>query len=198
MTAKQDIKPDEINAEYFVPTDVETTGLTPWKGDLLLQINVRVVEPFTPYIEVAEPVEWVVKHDPAFAFNQANEYVQQMHENTGLWAQLAHGTPLEQVDEELRAYLEEHVAQHKGMIFGNSVRLDANFIDYYLPRTSEWLHYRLVDVSTLAIYARHEFDVPKFVKNGSHRPDEDIRESLAEAQFITDELARTAHLGRSL
>ena len=175
--------------EFYVPTDVETTGLHPWKGHLLLELAAYVIVPSYPYEVVAGPFEAVIQHDREKAFNQASPYVQDMHTATGLWDRLEDGEPIAQVDERFRAWLKESgVGFREGYILGNSARLDANFIDYYLPKSAEWLHYRIIDVTSLGTYSRLEFGVPVLEKVGAHQALQDIDETMAEISHITKEL----------
>lgn len=179
--------PDEI-PERWVPADVETTGLDP-RVDLLLEIQAYIVEPFAPY-EKVEPDGFhaIIQHDPETAFHQATPYVQEMHEKTGLWWKLRYGTPLAQVDAGLRAYLEEHLAPRQGFLVGNSVRLDQNFIEHHLPRSFEYLHYRAIDVTSIAMWARHEYGIGWMPKEAKHTAADDIEETLAELRWISERL----------
>ena len=42
-----------------------------------------------------------------------------------------------------------HVKKGKGVLAGNTVHMDRRFLDKYMPSFSGYLHYRLVDVSTV-------------------------------------------------
>lgn len=176
--------------EKYVATDVETTGLYPHGGDLLLEIAVYVTESVYPY-EVVEPEGFhaVIKHDRDRAWRRADDYVRQMHERTGLWDRLETGTPVGVVDRELLAYLQQHVDQRQGRVLGSSVRLDMAFIDKYLPETAAWLHYRIADVSAIAYWAHQEFGVPYYEKQRGHTARGDIEESLAELRHIRTAVA---------
>lgn len=177
-------------SEKYIATDVETTGLDPHSGDLLLEIAVYVVEPVYPYT-AADPDGFhaVIKHDRANAYEQADEYVRQMHERTGLWDRLETGIPEKEVDHQLLEYLQRHIGQREGRITGNSVRLDMAFIDTYLPATAAWLHYRIADISSIAYWAHQEFGVPYYNKRQVHAARDDIEESLAELRHVREGIA---------
>lgn len=177
---------------FYVATDVETTGLNPADGHLLLEIFVYIVEDTYPYRPV-EPKGFhrVIQHDPEVARRAANQYVQAMHEKTGLWNKLADGTPVEQVDEELLAYLQNFMKYREGRVLGNSIRLDMNFMEAYLPQSLAFLHYRSLDVSGLAWFAHQEFNVPYYEKDEdtAHSAQVDIEASLQELRHIREYLA---------
>ncbi|QDP45563.1 exonuclease [Microbacterium phage FuzzBuster] len=172
--------------ERWVPADCETTGLVA-RDHLLLEIQVFIVEPTAPY-EKVEPDGFhaIIQHDPEEAYHRADEYVREMHEKTGLWWKLRYGTPLAQVDADLRAYLEEHLARRQGFLVGNSVRLDQNFIEHHLPLSHDWLHYRAIDVTSIAMWARHEHGIGWMPKEAKHTATDDIEETLAELRWIAD------------
>lgn len=177
---------DEQKPELWVPTDVETTGLDPHR-DLLLEIQVYIVKPTAPY-ELVEPHGFhaVIQHDQDEARALANDYVQEMHEESGLWYKLAAGMPLAQVDDDLHAYLRNHLAPRQGFLVGNSVRLDQNFIELHLPRSFEYLHYRAIDVTSIAMWARHEHGIGWMSKEAKHTATADINETLNELRWISE------------
>jgi oligoribonuclease len=109
-----------------------------------------------------------------------------MHENTGLWARLATGTPREQVDAELLAFFKTCAPEPKqARLAGNSIRLDMNFLEAYAPGAYAHLHYRTVDVSALAyLFEKWGLVEGHYKKAGTHEALSDIRESLAEYRWL--------------
>ena len=78
--------------------------------------------------------------------------------------------------------------------------VDRGFLARYLPELDAYLHYRLIDVSTIKElarrwYPRSYFNAP--AKTGGHRALADIRESIAELRYYRDTLfvagARAVH-----
>jgi oligoribonuclease len=69
--------------------------------------------------------------------------------------------------------------------------VDRGFLARYLPELDEYMHYRLIDVSTIKElarrwYPRSYFNAP--AKTGGHRALADIRESIAELRYYRDTL----------
>ncbi len=69
------------------------------------------------------------------------------------------------------------------MIAGNSVHMDKLFLFHHMPRLNDYLHYRILDVTSVktVVNALH----PKlfFKKQNSHRAVDDIYESIGELKF---------------
>lgn len=172
--------------------DVETTGLNPWTGDRLLQVACIVTGPRLD--ELDEPREWVVRH--AAAEVEAMKatvapFVAAMHEATGLWDRLPGGTELAEVDGQLLDLLTTHSTRPRQVrLAGNSVKLDFDFVDRFLPRSAAWLHYRVVDVTGIAWAARSLGWVGEApAKRRTHNAVDDIRESLDELRWIDARIA---------
>lgn len=167
--------------------DVETTGLDASR-DHLLEVAALVTDVnLSPIDEVG--FHAVVLHDRAQVRAAANDFVRDMHERSGLWARV--GDPeiartIGAVERDLLAYVRRFAPRHRqARLAGNSVRLDANFLDVHMPLVAGHLHYRLVDISGLDYVARAWLtDVPEPVKAHSHEAMADIRESLAQARLL--------------
>jgi oligoribonuclease len=119
----------------------------------------------------------------------ADPVVQEMHDKTGLWKKLSgtDATPLPLIDRDLRRYLAKFGEPGTMPVGGNSVRLDMNFIDKHLPQVSEYLHYQMRDVTTVAKLAQDWYpDLPEFEKISDHTAMVDIQESIRELQYYRE------------
>ena len=81
-------------------------------------------------------------------------------------------------------FLKSHrIPERKAIVAGNSVGVDKSFIDVHMPLLREFLHYRVIDVSSIKELAiRWNKNVLKELpkKSQKHRAKEDILESIAE------------------
>src|SRR5690606_18647606 len=98
-------------------------------------------------------------------------------------------------------------AERQAPLAGNSIASDRGFINRYMPELDQFLHYRMIDVSSLKELARRWYPRVYFgqpEKGMSHRALADIRESIRELEFYrramlvpgegpsTDEVTRAA------
>lgn len=112
-------------------------------------------------------------------------FVQEMHTKNGIWESLKNGTPLQQVDEELHAYLAQF-QEMPGMIklAGNSVRLDLNALQNHLPKSYAHLRYRFIDVSTVEQLTRWWTGRGTWKGESDHTAMADIRASLEQLKKL--------------
>jgi oligoribonuclease len=155
--------------------------------DALVEIAVIVTDselnPIGPGLEI------VIK-PPAQPLSQMSDFVRDMHINSGLLPLLESGTTLADAETKVLDYLKScGVEVGKSPICGNSIWVDRNFIARDLPKVSEYLHYRSVDVSSIKELARRWYPKVYFSspeKTGNHRALADIRESIAELRYYRE------------
>lgn len=95
----------------------------------------------------------------------------------------------EAVDARLTAYVKRLVPEPRtARIAGNSVRLDLNFTDRFLPNLAAHLHYRMLDVTSWAGPAQWWVGLDVFPKQLAHTAMADIRESIAEMKHLREHL----------
>ena len=178
--------------------DCETTGINP-DGNFLLEVACIVTD---GDLNVLDDLGYnaVISYSKEAALRMrhlvANDFVREMHDKTGLW-DLIRGDaakPLWQVEGELVRYLQSFGNPPRSMpIGGNSPRLDANFLDYWMPDVTAELSYRLVDVSSVAQLVRNwypENEWSQHVKTSDHTAMHDIQESIREMRFYKEEFFR--------
>ena len=136
-----------------------------------------------------EGIDLIIK-PPAESLESMPEVVREMHTASGLLTELPGGTTLADAEEQVLAYVREHVKEPgKAPLCGNSVGTDRGFLLRDMPTLEDYLHYRIVDVSSVKElarrwYPRAYFNSPE--KNGNHRALADIRESIAELRYYRE------------
>lgn len=159
------------------------TGLDVEVDDL---IEVAVV--ITDYeLEPVHPGFAIVIAPTDAGLANMGEFVTAMHASSGLLAELAEGASLADAEQQVLAYIAEHVpTAGQAPLAGNTIGTDRAFITKYLPSVDAHLHYRSVDVSSIKELVRRWFPRVYFnapPKNGGHRALADILESIRELDY---------------
>lgn len=130
----------------------------------------------------------VVVHASEEELGRMNEFVTNMHESSGLLAEIRESTvTLKEAEDTVLELIAKHCdSEHPAPLAGNSIGTDRGFIREYMPRLDEALHYRMIDVSTVKELARRwaprvYYHQPE--KDMSHRALADIVESVRELDF---------------
>ena len=166
--------------------DCEMTGLS-LESDVLVEIAVLVTDGDLNLI--GEGVDVVIQAD-AERVAGMNEFVTSMHTNSGLIIEIPSGISVSAAEDAILTYLQNSGVQPgKSPLAGNSVSVDRNFIARDMPRLSEYLHYRTVDVSSIKELARRwhprvYFNAP--VKSGNHRALGDVLDSINELKYYRE------------
>nr|WP_281366539.1 oligoribonuclease [Nocardioides thalensis] len=166
--------------------DCEMTGLD-LVNDALIEVAALVTD-FDLNV-LGEGVDIIIK-PPAESLDQMIEFVRTMHENSGLLDELADGVTLEEAEQQVMAYIREHCgAESRPPLAGNTVATDRGFLARDMPELDAFLHYRIVDVSSIKELARRWYPRAYFsapTKRGNHRALADIQESIEELRYYRD------------
>jgi oligoribonuclease len=172
--------------DRLVWIDCEMTGLD-LARDALIEIACLVTDGDLAVLD--EGVDLVIK-PPAEALDQMADVVRQMHTASGLLAELAAGVTLAEAQDQVLSYVRGHVAEpRKVPLCGNSIATDRSFIARDMPGLDAYLHYRMVDVSSIKELARRWYPRAYFAsppKHGGHRALADITESIRELRYYRE------------
>ncbi|MFD7918359.1 oligoribonuclease [Streptomyces sp. NPDC059740] len=172
--------------DRMVWIDCEMTGLS-LSTDALIEVAALVTD--SELNILGEGVDIVIR-PPAEALTTMPEVVREMHTTSGLLAELDGGTTLADAQQQVLEYVRSHVPEPgKAPLCGNSVGTDRGFLLRDMPDLEKYLHYRIVDVSSVKELARRWYPRAYFnspPKNGNHRALADIRESIAELRYYRE------------
>jgi len=102
-----------------------------------------------------------------------------------------HGVSLADAESMTVDFLKEWVDPNTAPLCGNSVWNDRRFLEKEMPNIAEYLHYRMIDVSTIKELARRWYpEVDKYPKKGAHLALDDIIESVEELEYFRTKIFR--------
>lgn len=172
--------------DRLVWIDCEMTGLDV-VNDALVEIACVVTGPDLD--PVHEGFTTVIK-PPAQAAAAMDQVVVNMHTESGLINEFENGTTIEDAQERLMQYLKEQgVEENRSPLCGSSVYVDRGFLARDMPELDSFLHYRLIDVSSLKELARRWYPRVYYSspqKTGNHRALGDTLDSIAELRYYRD------------
>jgi oligoribonuclease len=171
--------------QRLVWLDMEMTGLDPEK-ERIIEVAVVVTEADLTFVAEG-PV--LVIHQSDALLEAMDKWNQSTHAKSGLIDKVKASTLTEaQAEEQMLAFLAQHVPAGKSPMCGNTIGQDRRFMVKYMPKLEEFFHYRNLDVSTLKeLSLRWKPEVYKgFVKQSRHEALADIYESIEELKHYRE------------
>jgi len=173
--------------ERLVWIDCEMTGLDPTRDDI---VEIACIVTEGDLTELDAGISLVVKPADDAGLAAMDDVVVRMHTESGLIDEIPDGIPLADAEAQVLAYVQQHIPEaRKAPLAGSSVYVDRGFLAAQMPELDTYLHYRLVDVSSVKELVRRWFPRAYFAtpeKRGNHRALGDIRESIAELRYYRE------------
>ena len=171
--------------KHLVWIDCEMTGLDPAK-DALLEIATIITDYDLN----------VIAHGPVLAIRQSEARLAGMdawnrrtHKKSGLIDRVrTSGISVAEAERETLAFVKKHCYAQTAPLCGNSIGQDKRFLAKYMPELHAFLHYKVVDVSSIKVLVTEWYDgkyrSPE--KKELHRALDDIEESIAELRYYRE------------
>ena len=160
------------------------TGLD-LRSDRLIEIAALVTD--SELNVLGDGVDVVIHTDDA-ALNGMVDVVARMHRSSGLTEEVRASTiDLATAEQMVLDYIQTHIKTAKtAPLAGNSIATDRGFIARDMPALDNFLHYRMIDVSSIKELCRRWY--PKIYygqpdKGLAHRALADIQESISELRY---------------
>jgi oligoribonuclease len=171
-------------ADHLVWIDCEMTGLDLGK-DKLIEVAALVTDPDLNIL--GEGVDLVIHADDA-ALDAMPPVVRDMHAKSGLTEEVRRSTiTMAEAEEIVLAYVKEFVPNPRtAPLCGNSIATDRGFLARDMPTLDSFLHYRMIDVSSIKELCRRWYPRVYFgqpAKGLAHRALADIKESIRELEY---------------
>ena len=177
---------DRATTDRIVWIDCEMTGLSLDK-DALIEVAALVTD--FELNQLGEGVDLVITPTPD-ALLQMDPFVREMHTASGLLDVLQDGVSMADAQRQVLAYVRAWVPEPgKAPLGGNTVATDRGFLVRDMPELESYLHYRIIDVSSIKELSRRWYPKAYFSsprKSGGHRALADIRESIAELRYYRE------------
>jgi oligoribonuclease len=160
------------------------TGLD-LERDVLIEVAVLVTD--SELNVLGEGVDVVIHADEA-ALGGMVEIVREMHDKSGL-TDAVRGSSVTLADAEdfVLTYVRSFVSEPKtAPLCGNSIATDRGFLAKHMPKFDNYLHYRMIDVSSIKELCRRWYPRTYFgqpAKGLAHRALADIQESIRELDY---------------
>ena len=173
------------DANHLIWIDMEMSGLKP-ESDRILEVALVVTDQSLRVVTQG-PVR--VVHQSDAVLDAMDSWNTATHARTGLTARVRASALAEaEVEDEMLAFLAQHVPAGSSPMCGNSICQDRRFLARYMPRLEAYFHYRNLDVSTLKeLVRRWKPDLAAgLAKQGKHEALADIYEAIEELRYYRD------------
>ena len=171
--------------KYMVWMDCEMSGLDPQR-DVLLEIA-TIVTDYDLNIIARGPVLPIRASEARLAGMDA--WNRRTHKKSGLLDRIRNeGVTTAEAERQTLRFIRKYCYKRTAPLCGNSIGQDKRFLARYMPALHEFLHYRVVDVSTIKVLAGEwyggRYKPPE--KKEEHRALSDIEESIAELAYYRE------------
>jgi len=165
--------------------DLEMTGLDPDK-EKIIEIATIVTD---KDLNILAEGPMMAVSQPKSLLDSMDEWCTTHHGDSGLTQRVLETNVTDAEAEQATIdFLSEWIEPGKSPMCGNSIGQDRRFLVRYMPKLSDYFHYRNIDVSTLKELAvRWKPDIlGGFTKQNKHLALDDIRESIEELAYYRE------------
>ncbi|XP_073955236.1 probable oligoribonuclease isoform X1 [Choristoneura fumiferana] len=170
-------------AKRIVWVDLEMTGLN-IENDHIMEIGCLITD---ADLNVVATGPNLIIHQPDSILDKMGTWCMAQHGESGLTeASRKSKLSVQDAERQILEFVSIHVPEKRCPLGGNSVYVDRLFLNKYMPRFNNYLHYRIIDVSTIKELARRWYQkdysgIPQ--KKFRHRSIDDILESVEELKY---------------
>jgi oligoribonuclease len=175
--------------DLMVWIDCEMTGLDPDRHGL---IEIATIITDFDLNVIASGPDLAIKQTPA-RLKTMDAWPRRVHTKSGLLERARRdGVSTREAELQTLRFIKKYCKKNTAPLCGNSVWQDKRFITRYMPALHDYLHYRIVDVSSFKQLVSHWYPgTTAPAKQETHRALADIEESIAELQFYRTVLTRS-------
>ncbi|RKP39609.1 REX2, RNA exonuclease 2 [Dimargaris cristalligena] len=174
-----------VGHPHILWIDCEMTGLDS-KKDKIIEVAAIVTD---EDLNILEEGPSLVINQPKALLDSMDNWCTEQHGKTGLTRSVLESqVTTAQAERALLKFTKRHFRTPRvALLGGNSVHADRLFLAQEMPKLIGHLHYRLVDVSSVAELCRRWYPdesqaMPK--KKATHRALDDIKESIEQLRYL--------------
>mgnify|MGYP002624764391 CR=1 FL=1 len=177
--------------EHYVWMDMEMTGLNPQR-DQILEIATIITDTDLNVVKQLNTI--TIGHDVdnlSFNFAEGTEkkFIEYFHDSDLLDRVQNSTTTIEEAEKYLLENISENCEAQQCCLAGNSIWCDAAFLREFFPSVEKYLHYRLLDVSTIKMLKRAWYpELPELEKEETHDALNDILVSIEELKYYREHI----------
>ncbi|XP_029037895.1 oligoribonuclease-like isoform X1 [Osmia bicornis bicornis] len=177
----------KTNNDHICWLDMEMTGLDV-HTDHVLEVACLITD---KNLKVISTDLNIVIHQPDEVLENMNDWCLLNHKKyyhyfqTGLIneSRLSKIT-IHDAEQAVLEFLKLYIKEKTCPLAGSSVYMDRMFLHKYMPLVDNYLHYRIIDTSTIKeLIKRWNTNVPTLIKEHNHRALSDIIESIRELEY---------------
>lgn len=168
--------------------DLEMTGLNAEKH-VILEIATIVTDDKLKILAEGPNIAINYSED---ILNKMEEWSRSHHKESGLLDRVKKSNfDCRSAEQTTLNFLNEHCVKGESPLCGNSVWQDRRFLIKYMPQLEDFLHYRVIDVSSIKeLASRWLPSLPLFEKDKAHLASSDIKESINELRYYRQKIFR--------
>lgn len=172
---------------HLVWMDLEMSGLDP-KTCVILEIACLITD---KDLNLVAQGPSIAVHQPDSVLDNMDDWNKKHHGESGLTKAVKESTvSVEEAEKKVLDFVREHCAEKSSPLCGNTIYQDRRFLIEYMPKLEAYLHYRLVDVSTIKELVKRwygpEYQLPQ--KKQKHKALDDILETVEELKFYREKV----------
>lgn len=172
--------------------DLEMTGLNA-TIDVILEIALIITD---KDLNILHSGPHFVIHHPQATLDGMNAWCKDHHGASGLTQAVQQSTTtLREAEQAVLDVIQLYCYPQTSSLCGNSIWQDRIFLQAYMPELISYLHYRMIDVTSIKRVIQMWFpksEGTEFKKKDSHRAIIDIEESIAELKHYREYFFRRA------
>ncbi len=168
------------NTNKLIWLDMEMTGLDR-ETDVPLEVAVILTNENLEELDVFEASIW----QPESIIEKMTPFVRKMHTMNGIIDKTRNSSlSLKDVEKELYRFISNWISFEEGILCGSSIHTDRAFLKNHFSLIDKYLHYRMVDVSSVRELVSRWYNSPTLATpSGDHTALNDIRASISELQI---------------